>query len=94
MFDNYVASFMGDEHPPEDAERREQELTAILQKHVEELNPPRELRTIEGLARWFQQQKERIEALPLDDRVKRLHLVNVNQRYAELTTKLLEELEP
>jgi hypothetical protein len=94
MFDKYVTDFMGDQHAAEDVERRGHELIAILDKHVQELQPPKETKTVEDLARWFQEQRERIESLPLDERTKKTHMVNLNERYAELTAKLLENMGP
>ena len=45
-------------------------------------------------ARWFQQQKEKIEAMPINDRLKSTYVSGLSERFAELTTKLLEEMEP
>ena len=94
MFDKYVTDFMGDQHAPEDVERHGQELVSILEKHLQEIQPPKETRSVQDLARWYQEQKDDIESLPVDARTKRTHLVNLNERYTELTAKLLENMGP
>ncbi len=94
MFDKYVSDFMGDQHAPEDVERRGQEVLSILERHVQEIQPPKETKSVEDLARWYQEQKDRIESLPMNARTKRTQLVDLNERYTELTTKLLENMGP
>ena len=66
----------------------------LLPGHLEEIEPPAEKRTLEELAHWFAEQRQRIEILPLDERVKDAHLAELNARYAELSSKLLESLQP
>lgn len=94
MFDNFVAKYMGDDQLPEDVERRGEELFQTLQKHLAEAEPPEENRTLADLAQWFVEQKTRIESLPVDEKVKRLHLVELTARYAELSSRLMENLRP
>lgn len=94
MCDNYVNSFMGDEHSPQDVERRREELVAILDKHVGELPPPKKATTVEELASWFQDQQQRIESLPIDEKAKRAHLVELKQRYSELNCDFLQRMKP
>lgn len=94
MFDDYVAKFMGDEHPPEDVERRGQELLSLFEKHVAELQRPQSSTTIESLTNWYEEQKARIEALPAEEKIKRIYLSNLNERYAQLMDKLMETMEP
>ena len=94
MFDRFVATYMGDEQPAEDVERRGQELLRTLRQHLEEVEPPDQKRTLEDLARWFSEEKTRIESLPLENKVKRLHVVELTNRYAELSSKLLQRLQP
>jgi hypothetical protein len=94
MFDAFVAAYMGDNQPADDVERRGRELLRTLQQHLEEVEPPDQKRTLEDLARWFAEEKTRIESLPLEDKVKRLHIVELTSRYAELSSKLLQRLQP
>jgi len=94
MFDSFVAQFMSENQSPEDVERRGEELLRTLQKHLAESEPPEEKRTLEDLARWFLDEKARIEALPIEGKVKRLHTVELTRRYGELASRLLEKLQP
>jgi hypothetical protein len=88
MFDDFLAKYMGDDQPPDEVERRGTELLQTLQKHVEATDVPEQKQTLEDLAHWFLQQKEHIGALPLDDKVKRVHVAELTCRYNELSTRL------
>ena len=94
MFDRFVATFMGDDQPPDDVHRRGQELLQMLQQNLEEVEPPEKKQTPEDLAQWFQNQKILIESLPIDDTFKRQQLAELNTRYSELSSKLMERLQP
>jgi hypothetical protein len=94
MFDGYLEKYMNDSFSPEDVERRGRDLVQTLQRHVEAIEPPKKVRTLEDLAQWFTEKKEHIQHLPVDDKTKRFHLVELTQRYNELSSKLLEEIEP
>jgi len=93
-FDEFVEMYMGDDHSADDVEKRGQELVRTLQQHLEQVEPPNEKRTLEDLARWFVEQKELIESLTLDDKLKRLHLAELNARYSDLSSNLMTELKP
>ena len=94
MFDDFLSKYLGDDQTPDDVERRVEELTQTFQRHLEEIEPPEGKRSIEELGQWFLDQKRRIEELPLDPKVKRAHVADLNSRYAEISTKLLEKLHP
>lgn len=94
QFDAFVAKYMTDKHAPEDVERRAEQLRALIEQHREQVKPTPKFATIEDLARWFQEQKQRIESLPIEEKSKRMHLVELNQRYAELTSELLQKMKP
>ena len=94
MFDEYAREFMSDDSPPEDVERRGEELLDVFEQHAQQLVSRNSERTLDDLAHWFLDQKDRIEGLPVDDKVKRRHRAQLNARYAELTSELLEELKP
>ncbi len=94
MFDDFVARYMGDDQLPEDVERRGEELSQTLQKHLAEAEPPEDNRTLADLAQWFIEQKTHVESLPVDEKVKRLHLAELTARYAELSSRLMEKLRP
>jgi len=94
MLQEYISTYMGDDQPPEDVERRGQELIATLQRHLEQVEPPETKRTLEDLSRWLEEEKARIVALPIDEKAKRSYVAALNVRFNELSTKLFEELEP
>jgi len=94
QFDAFVAKYMTDKHAPEDVERRAEQLQALIEQHRELVKPTPRFATIEELARWFQEQKQRIESLPIEEKAKRTHLVELNQRYSELTSELLQKMKP
>jgi hypothetical protein len=93
-FDDFVKKYMGDAHPPEYVEERARQLQAIVQQHYERATGASAFGSIEQLAAWYVEQKKRIEALPLDEAFKQTHLTNLNERYAELTEKLLGSMKP
>jgi hypothetical protein len=85
---------MGDNHPPEYVEERARQLQTILQQHYERATGSVAFASIEELASWYMEQKRKIEALPLDNSFKQTHLTNLNERYAELTERLLGKMQP
>jgi len=90
----YLRTYMGDDQPPDDVERRGEQLIRTLQQHVDEAEPPEEKRSLEDLAHWLADQRERIAELPLEDRMKRTLTAELNARYADLSSRLLSEIEP
>lgn len=92
MFDDFVRRHMGDERPPEYVEERSRQLREVLQQHLAKCEPPRP-RTLEELAAWFQEQKRQIDGLP-DGVNKDALRAQLNARYAEMTSQLLEEMHP
>jgi hypothetical protein len=90
----YLRKYMGDEQPPEDVERRGTELVSTLQQHLEHVDPPGQKRTLDELANWHAEHKQLIERLPIDAKLQRMLLAELNGRHVELCQKLLAELEP
>lgn len=91
---DYLRKYMGDDQPAEDVERRGEELIGTLQQHLEFIDPPGQKRSLDELARWHSEQKSLIENLPIDAKLQRMLLAELNGRHAELCQKLLAELEP
>src|SRR5205085_12217408 len=92
LFDAFMAKYMGDAHPPEYVEERAEQLRAMVQQHHEKVQPPLQFTTLAEVAAWFQEQKEQIDASPVDAQAKRVLLVQLKERYHELTSTLLEKL--
>ena len=94
-FDDFAKKFLADKNaPPEDIERRAQQLRQLMEHHREQVKPMPKFSNIQELARWFQEQKSEIESLAVDDRVKRTLLASLNERNAELMTQLVGNMEP
>jgi hypothetical protein len=93
VFNDFVAKYMDDKHPPEYVEERAQQLQALLQQHFEKVEPSPKFKSLADLAQWFQRQKEQVETMP-DGRLKNMLIAKLHGRYAELTSQFLEEMEP
>ena len=91
---SFMQTYMSDAQPVEAVERRGNELRRIIQQHRETVQPRKKCHTVQGLAEWFLAEKERIEALPVDEELREEHLVQLNMRYAELTHNMLQKMEP
>jgi len=94
MLADYVTTCMGDDHSPEDVQRRGRDLIATLETHLQEEKAAETLVDLEQLDSWFQTQKQRIERSSAEERLKRQLLALLNVQYAELAQKLIESLEP
>ncbi len=91
--DAYMQKYMGDAESPETVEQRSAELRAIIHQHREKVAPTPKFRSIQELAVWFEQRKVEIEAVS-DDRHRATLLVQLKERYSELTSQLLAEMTP
>ncbi len=94
MLADYVTTYMGDDHSPDDVERRGHDLIATLETHLQEEEGAGTLVDLEQLDSWFQIQKQRIDHSLAEDKLKRQLLALLNVQYAELAQKLIENLEP
>jgi len=91
--DRFLRTYMSDAQSVDEVERRGQELQRLIHEHRQHIqrDPPE---TIQALAEWYLGEKERIEALPLDDDLKQTHLMQLDYRYAELSEQLLQRARP
>lgn len=94
MLDDYMSRFMSDAHPVEEVEAHRDQLVAMFRKHASEADEQSQLRTVEDLAVWYQDQQSRIKALPVDEQLKNVLTIRVNQRYQELSERLFDEMAP
>ena len=91
----YMTKFMGDSESPQVVERRGTELKAVIQKHRASVGTAeKKPASISELAKWFIEEKARIEALPLDETMRATHVAHLNMRYAELSQEILESIRP
>jgi len=93
-FQDFVGKYMGEDQPIDIVEERAAQLQTMIQQHYEQVNPPEKLTDLGRLVRWYEKQKKKIERLNVDPSYKEDYLVQLNERYADLTQRLLEKLEP
>lgn len=94
MLDDFMRKYMHDGQPVETVEKRADELCALMERHREILKGRAQPMTLDELAKWFLDEKQRIEALQLDEELKDDHLAHLHIRYAELSQEILEKLNP
>jgi len=94
MLKAYLDTCMTDAQPPEDVERRGQQLAATLQERLGEKEHTEHRISLEQLDSWYQAEKQQIESSSADDRLKRRLIAALNVRYADLAANLMENLQP
>ncbi len=92
-FAEFATKYMTDKFPPESVEERAEQLKAIIREHQEKVVPTPKFRSIQELAVWFEERKTEVEAVS-DARHRATLLVQLKERYSELTSQLLAELTP
>ena len=90
--DQFVTKYMRDDLSPSEVEQRGAQLRQIIQRHCDKVHPPPKFKSLGDLANWFQEQKTQAEQLT-DQRLRRTVLAQLNERYAELSTRLMEEMQ-
>jgi len=93
-FDAFIEKFMGETETPDVIEARGKQLQKLIRDHHDRVHPPEQFHSLEELARWYSEQKKHIEALPVEKRFMQDYLVQLNERYSDLTQKVLEKLAP
>ena len=89
--DEWIKKYMVDGSTPDEVEQRAEQLRKMIIHHREQVKPTPKFNSLSQLAVWFQEQKSEIESLPMDDRVKRMLIANLNVRNAELMGQVLED---
>lgn len=92
-FAQFVAKYMSDNFPPETVEERAEQLKGIIRQHENRSDSPPRERSVQDLATWFEEQKAIIESMP-ESRERATLLIQLRERYSELTSRLLSELSP
>jgi hypothetical protein len=80
--DAWITKHMSDNDDPAVVEQRAEQLRRLIEYHREQVKPIPKFSNIRELADWFHTQKTEIESLPVDDRVRRALLSNLNERNA------------
>lgn len=94
MFGDFLTRYLGDNRTPEDVEERGKQLQTMMEQHHQAVDPPPKKATLQDLAAWFVAEQQRLESLPLDDLLKDEFRAILHERYAELTQRFLQKLEP
>ena len=90
----FVTKYLGDDKPVELVERRAAELQLLIQQHHAAVDPPEQLLTLSDLSHWYEEQKAMIENLSIATIYKQDFLVQLNERYSDLTARLMQSLAP
>jgi hypothetical protein len=93
-FDEFVRTYMTDQHDPALVEERAEQLKGIIEQHRCRIDPPKKKLTLGQLAEWFVREKREIEALPLDDEDKASLVAQLEAKFAKLQEKHIRSLEP
>jgi len=92
QFKYFLATYMDDSKPVDVVENRARELQRLIEQHYETSNPPERFRDLAELTQWYQKQKGEIEGLSLPAEYKEDILIQLNERYSELTERIMEKL--
>ena len=92
--EKFFTQYMNDEQSPEVVQRRANQLLETIRQHVDAVNPPENFATLEDLATWYTTQRQQIENMEINELIKREYLVQLQERYAELSEQLMESLRP
>jgi hypothetical protein len=93
-FDEFVRTYMTDQHDPGLVEERAEQLKGIIEQHRQRIDPPRKKLTLGQLAEWFVREKQQIESLPLDEEDKASLLAHLEAKFAKLQEKHIRSMEP
>lgn len=92
MFEAFLEKHLADKHPPEYVEHWAQQLQAMLRQHAQKVQATPRFQSLEEIARWFQQEQQKIENQPIDDKAKRTLLAKLRAKFQELNDQFLEDL--
>jgi hypothetical protein len=93
-FDEFAAEHLNDSLSADMVQERARQLCDLMKAHFNTVCGEQSFKTIEQLAGWYRDQRQRIEGLPLDRDFKQTHLTQLNERYLELTERHLGSLRP
>ena len=94
MLHDYMDKYMGDSETAETVERRGIELRAQMERHREAVGLGDRPKSIDQLARWYLEERGRIEALPLDEGLARSISLNWKSVTRISRRKILEKARP
>lgn len=88
--DEWMNKYMGDDQSPAEIETRAEQLRKLILHHLEQVKPAPKFSSLNQLANWFQDQKSQIDTLPIEDRLRRVLIANLNVRNAELMQSIID----
>ncbi|HUY33185.1 MAG TPA: hypothetical protein VMV69_10415 [Pirellulales bacterium] len=92
--DEFMKKYMGDDQTPETVEKHGQQLCELIENHRREVEAPDDPTTIASVTEWMTAEQTRIEALPLDQRMKDELLRHLKIRYMKLAQDALKKATP
>ena len=66
----------------------------LIKQHLAKADPRSSALSLDDLTLWYQNTRREIERQPVDDRVKRSQIAQLNVRYNELVQQQMEDLQP
>lgn len=94
QFDEFTRQYLRDDLPPDDVEQHAAQLVDLMKGHLEKTGQHRPDADLLAYARWYAEEKAKIEAQDVHPHVKASHLAIFEERYAQLVDKLLEGMQP
>lgn len=91
---DFLNRYMDDTQTLDVIKRRANQLIETIRQHVESVDPPEEIASLEELAGWHTKQKALLEGLDIEPNIKREFCLQLKDRYTMLTERLLEEVKP
>jgi hypothetical protein len=92
-FERFVRQYLSDAFPAAEVERRAGQLRETIARHVEQLQPRPKVRNLLELSAWHAARQTEAQGVA-DERLRRVLLAQLNERYSEMATALLEEASP
>ena len=89
----FVSKYMADTALPEVVEQRAEQLRTIIRQHQERVEPSPRRKSLQELSAWFEQRMSEIQSVP-DERLRRTLIVQLKDRYSDLTSAMLAEMSP
>lgn len=91
---DFMNRYMGDQQPLDVLRRRANQLTETIRQHVDAVDPPEAMGSLEELADWYATQKAQIDKLEVEPDFKHEFCLQLKERYTDLTQRILEEVNP
>ena len=91
-FDRFLRNYLNDQLTADEVLTRATQVRATIAQHAEKVHPPPAVQCIADLTTWYQARKAEADAVA-NERLRRVLLAQLNERYTELTTRFLQEIQ-